>query len=199
MLCYILNVFCGYGYFASNIFLLTFLLGCLFLSDLSCLSFDTVLFRPCTFFFNLLCSCFSCYPFFFCLSQSLFLHSHYVSILLSLWCDNFLMLIKHFGLFSTMRFSVQLCTIYVETLSPPLPHFLLFSCWRFLWWQKKEKATAQVDKGLKGRFSHIRELILEEQSQATKIRKRNRYDKFEFHSIMTVVFNDHHKTNIKPS
>lgn len=183
-----------FKYFSSNIspglfifiwFILSFFWYCL----VSSLYF---LLQPFMFLFLLL-------SIFFCLSQSLFLHSHYVSILLSLWCDNFLMLIKHFGLFSTMRFSVQLCTIYVETLSPPLPHFLLFSCWRFLWWQKKEKATAQVDKGLKGRFSHIRELILEEQSQATKIRKRNRYDKFEFHSIMTVVFNDHHKTNIKPS
>ena len=36
-----------------------------------------------------------------------------------------------------------------------------------------------IDKGLKSRFSHVRELILEEQSQAKKKqKKKNRYDWF---------------------
>jgi len=34
-----------------------------------------------------------------------------------------------------------------------------------------------IDKGLKSRFRHVRELILEEQSQAKK-KKKNRYDLF---------------------
>lgn len=39
--------------------------------------------------------------------------------------------------------------------------------------KEEEKAAAKVDKGLKGRFSHVRELILEEQSQAKRKRKLN--------------------------
>lgn len=36
-----------------------------------------------------------------------------------------------------------------------------------------------IDKGLKSRFRHVRELILEEQSQAKKKqKKKNRYDLF---------------------
>lgn len=38
--------------------------------------------------------------------------------------------------------------------------------------QKKSQAAARADKGLKSRFSHVRELILEEQSQARKKQKR---------------------------
>ena len=38
-----------------------------------------------------------------------------------------------------------------------------------------------VEKGLKSRFSHVRDLILEEQSQAKRKRKRNdRFDQFAF-------------------
>ncbi|XP_078358249.1 uncharacterized protein LOC144643005 [Oculina patagonica] len=38
--------------------------------------------------------------------------------------------------------------------------------------QRKAQAATKVDKGLKSRFSHVRELILEEQSQAKKKQKK---------------------------
>ena len=53
-----------------------------------------------------------------------------------------------------------------------LTHLVFFPPWNFLWRQKKSQAAKKADKGLKSRFSHVRELILEEQSQARKKQKR---------------------------
>ncbi|KAJ7376950.1 Tetratricopeptide repeat protein 14 [Desmophyllum pertusum] len=49
--------------------------------------------------------------------------------------------------------------------------------------QKKAQAAVKVDKGLKSRFSHVRELILEEQSQAKKKQKRKNRKKKKVKSL----------------
>ena len=69
--------------------------------------------------------------------------------------------------------STRYCKPSLHCTTPSL--FLSLS--HFLWCQKKAQTAARVDKGLKSRFSHVRQLILEEQIQAKK-KQKHRYGEF---------------------
>ena len=98
----------------------------------------------------------------------------------TLFCfrNHFLTLIKSMVYSRNLHLKFSRLDIYplIKTTVPTHPLFHSF----VPWCQKKaQAAAAMIDKGLKSRFSHVRELILEEQSQAKKKqKKKDRYDLF---------------------
>lgn len=125
--------------------------------------------------------CFLLYPsvpmFFACLSRTIFLWRNIAAFIKTLFCCQSFSAVNQNWWFIhdvlTLLLHQHLPCYQTYRPIPPLFHSFV------LWCQRKAQAAAKLDKGLKSRFSHVRELILEEQSQAKKKKKKqNRYDKF---------------------